>query len=325
VIKDMEITLTSGDVFDPKPSGGTAFPNVTLSADKKTVTFDGGNIPPVPAGQAVKPENQFWLKIPKSADFAGGVGKYRGHVTPPPPPPKPAEKPSIPPEAGNKSGEKPKSPTPKQSDAPPAAITFDAATHTLQFSPGTMDFVKYRNGQVVTSNSASESIIGSQISIDPASIIGMSPDVPGAFQLSDSYLLVANDTASPTQNTFFSGALLQVLLIPEPPGSEFDSTLQATISLQEGGFGLGSQFISEFFGAASAGWQLDFETDLLAATDNLTISGTSTGVLLTNTVVPEPPSIFLFAVGLLGLAAIRRRTGGQSSRRTARNAGQASP
>ena len=132
--------------------------------------------------------------------------------------------------------------------------------------------------------------------------------MPGAFQLGDSYLSVAEDLQNPTENTFLSGALLQELLIPEAAGSEFDSQLQATISPQESGLGLGSQFVSEFFDPASAGWQLDFETNLLAATDNLTISGTSTGVLLINTVVPEPAAVLLYATGLLGLAAIRRRT-----------------
>jgi hypothetical protein len=319
VIKDFEITLTSGDTFDPKSSGGTAFPDVTLSDDKKTLTFSGANIPSVPAGQAIKPENQFWLKIPQSADFTDpetgkpGMGKYRGHLTPQPPPPKPAEKSSVPPEAGNSPSEKPKAPTSNLSDSPPAAITYDAASHTFQFSPGAMNFVEYRNGQVVTSNSASESIIGSHISIDPASLIGLSPDIPGAFQLGDSYLLVANDVLSPTKNTFLSGALLQVLLIPESPGSPFDSLLQATISLQEGGFGLGSQFINEFFDPAIDGWQLDFETNLLAATDNLTISGISTGILLMNTtVVPEPSTLMMIGTwlaGLAGFAVMRRRAG----------------
>ena len=111
---------------------------------------------------------------------------------------------------------------------------------------------------------------------------------------------------------------MQVLLIPESPGSSFDSLLQATISLQEGGFGLGSQFINEFFSPASNGWQLDFETNLLAATDNLTISGTSTGVLLVNTVVPEPSTLALIGTwlaGFAGLAVMRRRAGITEARR----------
>ena len=135
-------------------------------------------------------------------------------------------------------------------------------------------------------------------------LIGDSPDVPGAFQLGDSYLMVASDLLNPTQNTFLSGALLQTLLIPETNG-EFDSRLQATISLQEGGFGLGSQFVSEFFGPLSQGWQLDFETNLLEVTDNLTISGVATGVLLMNTVaIPEPST---WGMMLLGFAGLRCR------------------
>ena len=171
-----------------------------------------------------------------------------------------------------------------------------------------MNFVMYRDGKTVTSNSATESIIGSQISIDPTTLIGHSPDVPGAFQLGDSYLMVANDLLNPTQNTFLSGALLQVLLIPETDG-EFDSRLQATISLQEGGFGLGSQFISEFFGPPSQGWQLDFETNLLAVTDNLTISGVAAGVVLMNTTaIPELSTWTMMLLGLAGLgyASLRR-------------------
>ena len=57
VIKDIEITLTSGDTFAAGISGGTAFPTVTYNAAKTMVTFSGGNIPPVPAGQAVAPAN----------------------------------------------------------------------------------------------------------------------------------------------------------------------------------------------------------------------------------------------------------------------------
>jgi hypothetical protein len=292
VIQDLEITLISGDTFAAGISGGKAFPTVTYSADMKTVTFSGGNIPSVPAGVAATPDNMFWLKIPKSADFPGGVGMYRGNATPVPPPPKPAEKTSTPPEGGN-----------KDPDNNVAQITYNATTGSFQFSPGAFNFVEYQDGTVATANSASESIIGSFIEIDPTSLIGLSPDVAGAFQLADSYLVIARDLQDPTENVFLSGALVQLLLIPQSTSSGFDSVLQATISPQEAGMGLGSSFLGQLLAPnPGGGLQLDFETNLLAATHDLTVSGSSTGNVLFNiNSVPEPSTVVLFAGAALGL------------------------
>lgn len=306
-IKDLEITLTSDDTFAKGISGGTAFPTVTYSADMKTVTFSGGNIPSVPAGQAAKAENKFWLKIPLSADYAGGRGKYKGNATPVPPPPKPEKKKSTVPEAGNSPSSGPKLRVNANND--PAQITYNAATHSFQFSPGAVNFVEYRNGTVVTANSASESIIGANIQLDPTSVIGPSPDVPGAFQIGDSYLVIARDLQNPTENVFLSGALLDLLLIPQPSGSAFDSVLQATISLQEAGTGLGSSFVDQFLTPVSGGgFQLDFETNLLSATNGLTQSGSSTGLLLVNLTIPEPSTALLFPAAALCLAAYTHLT-----------------
>jgi hypothetical protein len=298
VIQDLEITLTSGDTFAKGISGGKAFPTVTYSADMKTVTFSGGNIPSVAPGAAVAPANMFWLKIPLSADFQGGVGTYKGNATPVPPPPKPAEKKSSLPEGGN-----------KDPISNPAQITFDATTGSFQFSPGAFDFVEYQDGTVATTNSASESIIGSMIEIDPTSLIGPSPDVAGAFQLGDSYLVIANNLQDPTENVFLSGALVQLLLIPQSSSGGFDSVLQATISPQEAGMGLGSSFLNQLLAAnPGGGLQLDFETNLLAATDDLTVSGSSTGTVLVNINGPEPSTAVLFVGAALVLLGYGYRT-----------------
>ena len=67
--------------------------------------------------------------------------------------------------------------------------------------------------------------------------------------------------------------------------------------------GLGSSFLGQLLAPnPGGGLQLDFETNLLAATHDLTVSGSSTGNVLFNiNSVPEPSTVVLFAGAALGL------------------------
>src|SRR5205807_3817952 len=91
-LTDLHIHINFPDTFDPKSSGGTAFPKVDISPSGRDITFSGGNI---------SPGSSFWTKFPPSAEF-GGTGTYSGRATPtvvtPPPTPGP-----MPPETGSKS------------------------------------------------------------------------------------------------------------------------------------------------------------------------------------------------------------------------------
>jgi hypothetical protein len=285
VLKDLHLKLTSaGDTFDPASTGGGAFPNVMLSADKKEIWFDGGNI---------KPGEDVYSFIPKSADFIGGVGKYEGRATAPPPPPPP------------KKDEKKQSVAPKAGNDVNPQIAYDGAGGFVA-QLGNINFAEYRDGTVVTANSVTESIIGSTLTLSPMALIGPSPDLSGAFRLTDALLFIESG-----QDVFLSATFGDMLLIPDTSVPGFDSLLQGTFRWAESLAGLNSRFLDEFYSSMTGGPDglFNFHTNLLGVTDNLTQSGVSSGIVDTNGAVPEPSTFTLLCLGTIGLFgdAWRRR------------------
>jgi hypothetical protein len=279
VLEDLHLKLTSGDTFDPASTGGGAFSKVTLSADKKEIWFSGGNI---------KPGDDFYSFIPKSADFAGGVGRYQGRATPKQAEKKDEKKTSVAPETGEKSS---------------AQITYDGAGG-FTTSLGNLNFVTYRNGTTVTANSATESIIGSPLTLSPLTLIGPSPDLPGAYRLSDALLFIENGS-----DVFLSATLQHVLLIPDGSVPGFDTLLQGTLSWTESMTGLNSRFLDEFYAGMVGGHDtlFDFYTNLLGVTGNLATAGTSFGILTVNSTIPEPSTLLLLGGSMFSLLLGRRR------------------
>ena len=275
VLEDIHLKLTSaGDTFDPASTGGGAFPNVMLSDDKKEIWFSGGNI---------KHGDKIYSFIPKSVDFAGGNGKYEGRATPQQPPKKDEKKTSVVPKAGEKSS---------------AQITYDGAGgFVAQF--GNINFAEYADGTKITANSATESIIGSVMTLSSMALMGPSPDLSGAFRLSDALLFIESG-----QDVFLSATLGNMLLIPDASIPGFDSLLQGTILWEESVAGLNSRFLDEFYSSMTGGNDglFNFHTNLLSVTDNLAHSGVSFGIVDVNgTAIPEPSTLLLLATALAGL------------------------
>jgi hypothetical protein len=285
-LQDLELTLAAGNTFDPKSTGGAAFPNVQIINNGQTIILSGGNI---------APGASFWSQIPLSAPFPGGVGTYTGLATPeliPAPMPVPAVPNGGAPKAGNDSGS--------------AQINYNGAG-TLSFAPGSVTFVQYSDGTIIHSNNPTESIIGSPISIGNMTVTGPSSTIPGAFLLSDSSLSVATSSS-----VYLSATLTNDLIYPDPahPGMDI---LQATLVWQESQTGSNSQYISQLYSTLgiTSETTVFWETSILSATNGLTTSGSSEGnLIITNASVPEPGTAWLLGLGLAGSASllVRRAT-----------------
>ncbi|HUO10147.1 MAG TPA: PEP-CTERM sorting domain-containing protein [Phycisphaerae bacterium] len=274
-ITDLHLELTSGDTFDPASTGGAAFPTTTISNGGKTIDFTGGNIA---KGDFI------WSQIPLSANF-GGTGAYKGYATPqvpPPPPPPPKMAPT-----GTKTGTS-------------TGMNYNSNTSTLSITTSSDAFATYNDGTTVTSNTANETIIGSQISLSGFQLLSSTPDSNGNFDLGDCILSITNGST-----VFLDATLSNALLIPDHSVAGSDSLLQATLLFPSQQAGLNSQYLNEFFGNLGPGTQgvFNMRTSILGATSNLTISGSSTGNLVVGQSVPEPASVLMLAIGLSGAAA----------------------
>ena len=304
-VDDVEITVTSkGDSINRSSSGGGLFTIVKFfDAAGKDVTSD----PKVPAvkvefekgkGTGVPNNAMFWMLVPRTnSDFGDKAPKgkftFDGLATP----------------QVVIKGDLRLAPDPNsaliRNDANPT-ITFNKSQDMLTFLPGNVNFVKYENGTSTRTNNATESVIGSQITIDPMKVIGPST-ITGAFRLGDSFIDVALNG-----HVFQAATLTNDLLIPDHSVPGFDSVLQSTLIMNTSVPNEASRYVSEMLdkyieqNTGSYSLALFFRTDLLAPTitDDLTKSGMSTkGVLDVTlaTAIPEPSSIVLAVIGYLSV------------------------
>ncbi|MBV9813813.1 MAG: hypothetical protein JO326_13780 [Acetobacteraceae bacterium] len=173
-LTDLHLELTSGDTFDPKSTGGAAFPNVAITNNGKTIDFTGGNIP---VGSSI------WSQIPLTANFPGGVGAYVGRAAPmaaavPAPQPAPGK-----PQTGGSTG---------------LNYNGNGGLSIQNFSDA---FATYLDGSTTFSNTPFETIIGSQITVSGLQVLG---SANGAFQLSNGLLSITNGSSVYLDATIFT-------------------------------------------------------------------------------------------------------------------------
>lgn len=266
-VKEIEITTKGKDSnnndnkIDPKSKDGDDF-EVQLSPDGKTITLKAK------AGKELQKNERIWMLIPKGPQPGDpGPKIYEGKVT------LASATPSAP---GFQIPGNPKA------EATSASVSFQTldGVGTLSFKPATIDLATYLDG--TTSNSPTDKVIGGQILIDNMKLLGPSPDIPGAFQFSDSSLAVVGDG-----QTLFQSGLTNVLLVPDPenPGkTHFQADLGFLIEGRAGG----SRFLDEYFNFSSNLSGLFSQSDLLSVTKNFTISGETNANILLSASVPEP-------------------------------------
>jgi hypothetical protein len=249
------------------------------SNDGKEIWLSGGNIPP---------KKYIWALIEKMDQ-----NKYSGKVTP--------EKPKDPDKKDSEKGNGPK--TGNSGTQTPSQGIYDSVTGKISFRGGQIDFARYNDG---STSDPSENILGQEILIDPMMKLGTSPDVPGAFELSDSLLYIGQSGAES-----FRASLTRALLIPDSSVPGFDSVIQARLVWEQARLSGASRFLHEVYGLGSIDEPMDlfFRTNLLAATNGLTQSGVTSGPLFVAAVVPEPASaalVILMWGAAVGIGRSRR-------------------
>jgi hypothetical protein len=271
VIEDVHIKLLGADTVDPASIGGSAFPMVMISADMKEVWFSGGNI---------MKNDMIWSMFPKF-----GAGVAQGYLTAPKP--KPPEK---------------KQEGLKCTGSNSSNSSYDSSTQTIQLQGGSTNFAKYSDG---TNGNLSDAIIGTNISVQPMHIVGPSPDVPGAMQLSDSDI-----SFSLGSTTYLTAGLTDALVYPDFSVPGFDSVVQASLYWSQGDLTLGSRILSEFYPNDGVGQNeivLFYRSNLLSQTAQLTRSGSALGMLAVSNAVPEPAAVALILAGAAALIGAPRR------------------
>jgi hypothetical protein len=195
-------------------------------------------------------------------------------------------------------------------------MSFSAANNTLSFTPGNINFVQYKDGSTLRMNTSFESVIGSQVTIDPMKVLGPS-SIPGAFQLQDALVDVEL-----SGHIFHIATLTNGVLIPDKSVAGFDSVLEGALVWNTSVPELPSQYLSQIEdmllnhdkGDLELG--MFFRTNLLdpTITNDLTMDGTSTAGLLQITPalsIPEPSSIILTGIGslfVIGIVCLRMRS-----------------
>ncbi|MFN0010889.1 MAG: hypothetical protein ACKVS8_04510 [Phycisphaerales bacterium] len=210
------------DTIDPASTGGKAFPNVTISPDKQMITLA------TDPGKEIMPDEFLWSFITRltGADN-GGKSPYEGYLTEAAPPKK-KEKAK---ESGTCTGATP------ESSGNSSKMSFDGSA--FSFSPVPVTFVKYADGNM----GPSDALVGSTLSVLPMMLVGPDLDIPGAWSLSESSLMITRgDGLIPLIAT-----LVDAFIVPDTSVSGANSMLQATLTWSMGDLTLGSRAMKEFF------------------------------------------------------------------------------
>lgn len=289
-VKEIDITTQGNDGtgaannIDPKSTDGDDF-DTEISKDGKTIKLKAK------PGKELGKDEQIWIKMPKGPQPGDKGDKiYKGKVV--------LAQASLP--------VLPWSPT-----TPKAANESGTATVSLQLSGGIQTLSFLGAGNITNTTYADGSgaitalldpIIGSQLVIDDMVILGQSAKVVGAWRLSDSALALVQNG-----QTVFHAELVNALLIPDPlhPGSA--DIMAALGFFSEALSDLGSRYLDEYFQISRADGFV-FHSDLLSATNGLTIGGSARGSAALVGQVAEPGSLMLLlASAIAGVAGGHKR------------------
>ncbi len=269
------------DMIDPASTGGKAFPNVTISDDKQMITLA------TDPGKEIMPDEFLWSFITRltNADN-GGKSPYEGCLT--------ENAPAKKKEKGKESG--PSTGATPASSGGTSQMSFDGSE--FSFSQVPITFVKYADG----TSGPSDTLAGSTLSVSPMRLLGPDADIPGAWTLDDSSLMITqSDGLIPLIAT-----LVDAFIVPDTSVSGANSVLQATLTWSMGDLTLGSRAMKEFF--PTQGQQ---EMEFFVRGNFLdTFGNPLLGTFAASQVVSLPaPSVgVLAACGLLGAARRRRGT-----------------
>jgi hypothetical protein len=260
IIEGIVITLlTKTDTFKGSDGGsdfdlkegtdGDGYPTLTITAK---------------ASKQLQPGDHLWMRIPFTGE-GPARNKFKGYLTGKP----------APGELQLTGALEALAPSVGTSGASTLA-SFDLTSGTLTFSPISVTVVEYCDGSFSTQDSGSETIIGSNLTLYPTTLLGLS-DSPGAFAFSDTVLgLQQNDVVR------VDGTLTDVVVIPDYSVPGFDSVVTGTLVWEGSAVDVQSRYLIEKF-YTSQEVAVFFRSNLLTETNNFTQTGEASGPLQLST------------------------------------------
>ncbi|MFO0873807.1 MAG: hypothetical protein U0575_07520 [Phycisphaerales bacterium] len=275
------LKLVNGDTFTDSSKTESTLGTAELSADKTTLTI---------SGLSIKPCGYFWSMVPwsegepaaKGNEFNTPNGKYEGIAIAASPKTPEQDKAKQAPEQAPKSG------TDKKDGGCEGCNSFSSfdglGNFSFAFTP--IAFATYLDGVTVTQNGPDEAIIGAAVDLQGVTLAGPSPELPGAWRLSDASFGITTGI-----NHFIVGTVTNALLVPDDSVPPFDSTIQGEIVWAYASGPYDSRLVDEMSEYISVGRShyVFIRTSLLGATGNLGGPGVSPATLVWSAVSPLPP------------------------------------
>lgn len=288
-VSDIEVTMNNlTDTFAGSMGTNGSWNVMVTAPDAQnskpaTLTITAAN-----NGSAIQPNQYLWLMVPAAPSDSNPKkpDQFTMKLAPMPPPPAPPA-PVPPAKQGPAMG----------TGGPGANMSYGAGTGTLTFTDSPINLVQYLDGSTTTTNGPTESILGSTIAVQPTTLIGPDPQVPGAYDFADTLVQVTQGST-----LYMSGTLSDVRIYPTSSVPGDTSELVGTLAWEDTYPGLGSRYLSEDY-AFSELDDLFVDNNLIDVTDGFLQDGSAPGPIeiASVSVVPEPSTVWLVAVGVMAL------------------------